>query len=56
MYDRLLCPNCGIPISFSRTLDLAKGENEDVNVYQCGQCNVFFVTDDSLPLAGVVVH
>lgn len=56
MSDMPLCPSCGRAMTFSRTLDPAKGDVEDVNVYKCTHCNVSFVTEDSLPIAGTIVH
>jgi transposase-like protein len=46
------CPNCGKPMRISRVLPNPSGEQEDVNVYKCSQCNVHFITEDHYPLTG----
>lgn len=56
MSDSPLCPNCGRPMKLSRTLEPQPGDTDDVNVYKCSVCNVSFITEDELPIAGVRVQ
>jgi transposase-like protein len=55
MADVPLCPNCSRPMHISRTLPHAEGETE-VNVFICSNCNVSFITENHLPIAGDRAH
>jgi hypothetical protein len=51
-----LCPNCSRPMNIARTLPEAVSDDAAVNVFECSNCHVSFITEDHLPIAGVVVH
>ncbi len=56
MPDSPLCPNCSRPMSLSRTLPPVGDNSEEINVFRCQVCNVSFITEDHLPIAGAVVQ
>lgn len=56
MSERPLCPDYGRHMKFNRALDPASGEPDDVNVYTCAHCEVSYITEDELPIAGARVH
>jgi hypothetical protein len=43
-------------MDISRTLPEAECDEGAVNVFKCSRCNISFITEDHLPIAGVVVH
>jgi rubredoxin len=51
-----MCPNCGRPMRYARTLEPDQGEVEDVNVYKCSVCNVSYITEDGMQISGPPVH
>jgi transposase-like protein len=44
MKPDVYCPSCGQPMRLVRALPHAKGERDDINVFECRICKVSFTT------------
>ena len=55
MLENPLCPNCSRPMHVTCTLPEAECDEGAVNVFACSICDVSFITEDHLPIAGVTV-
>jgi hypothetical protein len=55
MPENPLCPNCGRKMRISRTLP-PDGDDPESHVFECAICNISFITEDHLPIAGRRVH
>jgi transposase-like protein len=52
MKPDVYCPSCGQPMRLVRALPHAKGERDDINVFECHICKVSFTTEDHKPISG----